>query len=296
MKKKIMLAIIAIFCLWSLGSSGESCCPTSDPAMMPATLPAGQEAVAGERWELEIVYREQVAHEKKDIQEGKYSTVTAVEHIEGALDYRITATLEPAPQQPLDKGLRYYIAEGVQAQIKDDFVHISTDTTNARNAKIEEIRKWEWHADKQGPIPLNIRLKTAAGQNNYQLTLTHRGPMDLDDREARPGFTIPWNYVAKEIINGRVRLDCAGTIEVGSPDNYPGNVFANVPKKLLAYDGSQKELRGEHAWTGKSSELHVVGAKTPECKNSKALAESGNVYPSKSMKKTLTWTLRKLGQ
>ncbi len=301
MKKKIVLLMLAIACLGSLGSSGESCCPAGDPAMMPAPLPAGQEPVAGERWELEIVYHEQVAYEKKDIQEGKYSTVTAVERIEGALDYRITATLGPAAQQPgdaarPDQGLRYYIAEGVQAQIKDDFVHTSTDTTSARNAKIEEMKKWEWHADTQGPIPLNIRLMTAAAQNSYHLTLTHQGPMDLDDREPRPGFAIPWNYAAKHILNGRAQLDCAGTMEVGSPDNYPGKVFTNLPKALFAYDGSQKELRGEHTWTGKSSELNVVDAETPGCKKSKALSESGKVYPSKSVKKTLTWTLRRLEQ
>jgi hypothetical protein len=300
MKQTIMLAITAVVLLGSLAATGESRCQAGE------TVPPS----AGDRWELQIAYHEQVAHDKKDIQEGDYSkanyltgqkseaisSVMTVEHIAGILDYRITAILVPAPTQPLEKNLRYYIAEGVQAQIKDDFVHTSTGTTDLRNAKVEDMWKWEWHADRQAPIPLNIRLKTDASEKSYQLTLTPHGPMDLSDREPRPGFTIPWVYSTKHIVNGRVRFDCSGTMEVGSPENYPGSVFAGVPKELLAYDGSQKELRGEHTWTGKSSELDVVGAETPGCKKRKALVDSGRTFPAKSVTKTLTWTLRKLDQ
>jgi hypothetical protein len=303
--------------------------------------------VACDRWELEIAYHEQVTHNKRDVQTTSGGTATVENHITGSLDYTITATLKPAPQQPADalrpyrdteeglkellaqprptnvpgatekqtkeiereearmktraaevagaKGIRYYVVRGVQALIKDDFIHTETKTFVSKNARIEDDRRWEWHADKRGPIPLNIRLKTYANENSYHLTLTDHDPMDTGNPQARHSFTIPWNYSARKTLNGQTQLACAGTADVESDDNFPHNVFVHVPDGLLAYDGSQRELRGEHTWTDSHSELDVYRTETPGCKERRALHGSG-VLPKNSVQKTLTWTLRKLGK
>ena len=86
-----------------------------------------------------------------------------------------------------------------------------------------------------------------------------------------------------------------GTADVESDDNFPHNVFVHVPDGLLAYDGSQRELRGEHTWNDSHSELDVYRTETPGCKERRALHGSG-VLPKNSVQKTLTWTLRKLGK
>jgi hypothetical protein len=298
-------------------------------------------------WQLQLAYHEQVTHNKRDVQTTSDGTATVENHITGSLDYTITATLKPAPQQPADalrpyrdteeglkellaqprptnvpgateeqtkeiereearmktraaevagtKGIRYYVVRGVQALIKDDFIHTETKTFVSKNARIEDDRRWEWHADKRGPIPLNIRLKTYANENSYHLTLTDHDPMDTGNPQARHSFTIPWNYSARKTLNGQTQLACAGTADVESDDNFPHNVFVHVPDGLLAYDGSQRELRGEHTWNDSHSELDVYRTETPGCKERRALHGSG-VLPKNSVQKTLTWTLRKLGK
>ncbi len=192
-------------------------------------------------------------------------------------------------------GMHDFIALGVGIQLKDDFVHTKNTTIVSRNGRIEDDRRWEWHTDQQGPIPLNIRLKTYANTNSYHITLTHHDPMDTGNPEARHPFTIPWRYLARHTLTGQPPLDCSGTVEVESPGNFPHNVFANVPDDRLAYDGSQRVLRGEHSWTESVSELDVSRTETPGCAERRALGNFNRALPKDSVTKTLKWTLRRLG-
>ena len=192
-------------------------------------------------------------------------------------------------------GMHYFIALGVGIQLKDDFVHIRNVTIVSRNGRIEDNRRWEWHTDQQGPIPLNVRLETYANKNTYDLTLTHHDPMDTGNPETRHSFTIPWRYVFRHTLTGQSPLDCSGTVEVEPPGNFPHNVFANVPDDQLAYDGSQRVLSGEHSWTESVSQLDVSRTETPGCAERRALGNFNRALGKDSVTKTLKWTLRRLG-
>ncbi len=192
-------------------------------------------------------------------------------------------------------GMHYFIALGVGIQLKDDFVHTKNTTIVSRNGRIEDDRRWEWHTDQQGPIPLNIRLTTHANKNSYHITLTDHDPMDTGNPETHHPFTIPWRYLVRHTLTGQPPLDCSGTVEVESPGNFPHNVFADVPDDKLAYDGSQQVLSGEHSWTESVSQLDVSRTETPGCAERRALGNFNRALPKDSVTKTLTWTLRRLG-
>ena len=186
-------------------------------------------------------------------------------------------------------GRHDFIALGVELQLKDDFVHTRTWTIGT----VEDDYRGEWHADQQGPIPLNIRLTTHANKNSYNITLTDHDPMDTGNPETHHPFTIPWRYVFRHTLTGQSPLDCSGTAEVEG--NYPNLLFVDVPDDKLAYDGSQRVLRGEHSWTEGASELDVSGMETPGCSEKRALRNFNRVFPADSVTKTLKWTLRRLG-
>jgi hypothetical protein len=186
-------------------------------------------------------------------------------------------------------GRQDFIALGVELQLKDDFVH----TRNWTIGTVEDDYRGEWHADQQGPIPLNIRLTTHANKNSYHITLTDHDPMDTGNPETHHPFTIPWRYLVRHTLGGQSKLNCSGTAEVEG--NYPNIVFADVPDDKLAYDGSQRVLRGEHSWTEGASELDVSGMETLGCSDKRALRSKNRVFPADSMTKTLKWTLRRLG-
>jgi hypothetical protein len=153
----------------------------------------------------------------------------------------------------------------------------------------------EAFADQQGPIPLNVQLKTYANQGTYDITLTHHEPMAMGNPETAQPFGIPWRYLARHTLNGQAERNCSGTAEVESPGNFPHIVFANVPDDELAYDGSQRVLSGEHSWTEGASELDVSGMETPGCSDKRALRNFNRSLPADSVTKTLKWTLRRLG-
>jgi len=302
----------------------SNCCEKREPPcfmnLRPRTEIGRKEFdVVCDRWELKVAYHEEVAYDKKTVQSEEHTTLTIDEHIGGALDYEISAILNVAPWQPAAAlrsyqgvkdarvkerandiagpgGMRYYIVQGVQAKIRDDFRHTLNEMIVSKTGTIERKKSWEWHADHQGLLPLGIRLKTYANGNSYDLTLTDHDPMDLGNPKSRHVFPVPWTYAAKETFNGQVLLNCFGTVEVKSPDNFPDNVFAKVPEARLAFDGTQRILSGEQAWEDTSSQLYVRGAETPGCKEHRALYGSGRVFPANSVKKTLTWSLRKLGR
>jgi hypothetical protein len=303
--------------------------------------------IACDQWELELAYHEEISHDSKEVKIEGDTTITWEDHITGTLDYRITATLKPAPWQPAEalspyqdmekqvrqlleqprptgvlgageaqkqeiergeakvreranevvgpRGMRYYIALGVGVELEDAFLRTKNMTIVRPGFRFEENQRWSWHADKQGPIPLNVRLKTYANENSYRLALTDHEPMRMGDPAARHPFTVPWTASVQKTRNGQVQLSCAGTAEVKSPRNFPAHVFGPVPKALLAYDGSQKVLRGEHSWVERTSELGVAHASIAGCKERLPLNEGGALLPEGSVRKTLTWTLRRLG-
>ena len=192
-------------------------------------------------------------------------------------------------------GMHDFIALGVGLQLKDYYLHTKNDTLVSENGRFEDDRRWEWHADQRGPIPLNIHLRTYANKNRYHITLTDHDPMDTGNPESHHPFTIPWRYVFRRTRTGQSPLDCSGTVEVESPGNFPHNVFADVPDDKLAYDGSQRVLRGEHSWTESVSQLDVSRTETPGCAERRALGNFNRALPKDSVTKTLRWTLRRLG-
>lgn len=190
------------------------------------------------------------------------------------------------------KGIRYYTAWGVQVELKDSFTGSKKTVYTSRMGSHEFSEMKTWHAEKRGGLPVNVRLRTYANHNRYNFLFTDRDPMDPGNPAAKHTFTIPWTYSAKKVDNGRVEYNCAGTAEVRSLGNFPHAVFAHIPEDLLAYDGTQRVLHGEHSWTDGRSELDLSTAKGSGCA---AGVGPGWLLPEKSVKKTLSWTLRKLG-
>ena len=193
-------------------------------------------------------------------------------------------------------GMRYCIALGLGFELKDVFRRTKNMTIVHSDFRFEENERWSWQADKHGPIPLNVRLKAYANENSYRLALTDHEPMRMGDPAAEHPFTIPWAASVQKTRNGQVQLSCAGTAEVKSPRNFPAHVFGPAPEALLAYDGGHAVLRGERSWVERTSELGVAHASIAECKERLPPKEGGVLLPEKSVRKTLTWTLRRLGE